>query len=318
MQTEDADRGRRVTDDDSPAYYEANSQAFWNDTEEVAASTRRAWAESLLERDATAKVRSETARVRDEAADRRDRIAEERDNAARGRDRLAALLDAELERLEHETAGEANARSLHLRTAAYRKRAAAARARGAAERAAAARDREDAARDRRLAALDRLAATEELALEGFDHLTGALRRRVGMAAMQREMARTARTGEPLVLAFVDVDGLKAVNDNQGHAAGDRLLRDTVAAIKGRLRSYDVLTRFGGDEFVCSLSGQDAAGARERFRDISRELADAESHASITVGFADRCEGDSLSDLIGRADTALRDRRFRVRERLRGV
>ena len=83
------------------------------------------------------------------------------------------------------------------------------------QREAAARDRERAAEDRRLAARDRAAAAGELALEGADYLTGALRRRVGLAAIQRELDRTRRTGERLVVAFVDVNGLKAINDKQG-------------------------------------------------------------------------------------------------------
>ena len=152
-----------------------------------------------------------------------------------------------------------------LRAAGDRKRAAAARAQAAIQREAAARDRERAAEDRRLAARDRAAAAGELALEGADYLTGALRRRVGLAAIQRELDRTSRTGERLVVAFVDVDGLKAINDKRGHAAGDDRLRAVAQAIMQHLRSYDVIVRFGGDEFVCSLSGQDAGGARDALR-----------------------------------------------------
>jgi diguanylate cyclase (GGDEF)-like protein len=102
-----------------------------------------------------------------------------------------------------------------------------------------------------------------------------------------------------------VKGLKAVNDDLGHDMGDELLRETVAAIKVRLRSYDVITRVGGDEFVCSLSGQDVAGATERFDQIALRLADGKTCGSFRVGFAKRGKNDSLDDLMRRADKAMR-------------
>lgn len=282
------------------------------------ARSRRARSQSTLERDEVSQARSESARIRDETAGGRDRVAEERDEAAQARDRLAARLDAEIERLEAESQSrdgkEIRGVELLLRAAGDRKRAAQSRTRAAAQRGAAALDREEAALDRRQAALDRAAAAEELALEGFDCVTGALRRRVGLAAMQREMDRTARSDEPLVVAFIDVDGLKAVNDELGHETGDELLRETVDAIKNRLRSYDMIVRLGGDEFVCSLSGQDAAGATERFAQVSARLAEGKTCASFTVGFTDRGRHDSLDDLIRRADEAMRQARRDVASR----
>ena len=97
-------------------------------------------------------------------------------------------------------------------------------------REAAAADRERAAHDRRQAARDRAAAAEELALEGVDHLTGTLRRRAGLSAIQREIDRTRRTGERLVVAFIDVDGLKHVNDTRGTR------RATTCCARSRARS----------------------------------------------------------------------------------
>jgi diguanylate cyclase (GGDEF)-like protein len=278
------------------------------------ARTKRARSKSTLDRDRTAHARSETARIRDETAERRDRLADDRDNAARGRDRLAETLDAEIARLENDTRA-ANGRpqtgvEVLLKAAAHRKRAAAMRARAAAQRVAAAADRASAARDRQRAALDRAASAEELALEGTDHLTGALRRRVGLAAIQREMDRTARSGEPLVVAFIDIDGLKPVNDAHGHAAGDELLRETVHRIREHLRSYDVITRFGGDEFVCSISGQTAGAVRERFDKISVRPQRGPAPATFTVGLAERREGDTLDELVARADQAMCSARAR--------
>jgi diguanylate cyclase (GGDEF)-like protein len=276
------------------------------------ARSRRVRPQRHLAFETASPARSETARVRDLAAERRDRIAAQRDDAARARDELAAKLDAQIEELELQT-GHGNGdrpvgTGIVLRAAGDRKHAAASRARAEAQRDAAARDRELAAQDRRDAARDRRAAAEELALEGLDHLTGALRRRTGLGAIQREMDRTGRTHEPFVLAFVDVDGLKAVNDRDGHATGDEILRKVVRSIRQQLRSYDVVIRHGGDEFVCALSGQHISGVHQRFKRISAQLSDAAPRATITVGLAERRDDDSLDDLIGRADSAMIERR----------
>ena len=66
-----------------------------------------------------------------------------------------------------------------------------------------------------------------------------------------------------MLAFADVDGLKAINDGRGHAAGDRTLRDLVKVLRAHLRSHDLIVRYGGDEFVCALSGLNMAEATRR-------------------------------------------------------
>ena len=273
--------------------------------------SRLARSESSMERDLTAHARSVTARVRDDAAAQRDRLADERDHAARARDALAASLDAEIERLDvtpSENGRRVTGMDILVRAAADRRRAAEARARSAEQREQAAADRERAAQDRRQAALDRAAAAEEIALEGIDHLTGALRRRAGLAAIQCEMDRTRRSGQSLVVAFVDLDGLKAANDTRGHAAGDELLQEVARCTRQHLRSYDVIARYGGDEFLCSLSGLDAAGAHARFNEIAAALAASPHPATITVGLAVSQSEDCLDDLIHRADAAMLEAR----------
>ena len=291
---------------------QALSDSSGNDHPKDYARSREARSRSARERDITSVARSETARIRDDAAAARDRLADERDAAARERDELAARLDAEAAHLELDPRAE-NGNRMHgaellMRAAGQRKRMAAARARSAALREAAARDREQAAHDRRQAALDREAAAVELAAEGVDHLTGALRRRVGLAAMQRELDRTDRSGEGLVIAFVDIVGLKAVNDGEGHGAGDDLLLAVAEAISGQLRRYDLVARYGGDEFVCSLTGLDEAGARGRFDQIAGRLPAKLDRPVLTVGFAERRDGEALADLIQRADLAMLEAR----------
>jgi diguanylate cyclase (GGDEF)-like protein len=235
-------------------------------------------------------------------------VAAERDAAALARDELAAAFDAELEWLDHERQAEdgqpPSESDLLVLAAGDRQRAAAARSRAALQRDASGDDRELAAEDRAQAARDRSIAAEELVAEGIDDLTGTMLRRVGLAAIQREIARTRRSGESLVVAFVDVDGLKTVNDSVGHSAGDELLRVVAGSIAHHLRSYDVIARFGGDEFVCSLAGLDAAGARERFEQIRTRLSAEKRGATIAVGLAERGNEDTLDELIDRADTAM--------------
>jgi diguanylate cyclase (GGDEF)-like protein len=116
------------------------------------------------------------------------------------------------------------------------------------------------------------------------------------------MMRARRTKQPFVLAFIDVDGLKAVNDSLGHNAGDQLLRRVVDYTRAQLRSYDLIVRLGGDEFVCGLSGLRRAEAADRFCRVDANLS---AHgSSITVGLAEQEKSDSLADLIARADKAL--------------
>ena len=264
---------------------------------------------------------------RDALARARDETGVARDEEAALRDRLADAADAQVE--EHERSGQNGDRARGIasgyviRAARDRERAAADRAGAAAQRAAAARDREFAARDRQLAAADRAHAAAEIAAAGVDEMTGALRRGVGLSSLRREVARAHRTGEPLVLAFVDVDGLKAINDTRGHHAGDLLLERVVNLVQNHLRPYDVTVRVGGDEFVCSLYGVERDGVRERFDLVCADLRVGPGSGSISVGLAELEPGDTLDALIARADAELLaergvngigSRRFRRTER----
>ena len=143
-------------------------------------------------------------------------------------------------------------------------------------------------------------------------LTHTRRREPGLEELTRELARAKRTGRPFALAFVDVNDLKRTNDSLGHAAGDQLLRETADVIRSRLRSYDLIVRFGGDEFLCVLLDVTIEEAAKRFALVSADLASTQK-ASISVGLAELQADDQLEDLIARADRAM----YQERERRRG-
>jgi diguanylate cyclase (GGDEF)-like protein len=169
--------------------------------------------------------------------------------------------------------------------------------------------RQAAAEDVERAALLRHQAGLDLDAAGIDDLTGALGRRLGFAALQHEIDRSRRSSASLVIAFVDVDGLKRVNDTRGHLAGDELLREVAAKLRAGLRSYDVLMRFGGDEFLYSLADATMSAAIARFEDARTSLVHLNGD-SVSAGFAELADDDTLDALIARADTDLYERRGR--------
>jgi diguanylate cyclase (GGDEF)-like protein len=141
-----------------------------------------------------------------------------------------------------------------------------------------------------------------------DPLTGVANRRAWEAEATRSLAHAARTGEPLTVAILDLDGFKEVNDRDGHSAGDRLLRQVATEWRGRLRTSDLLGRHGGDEFVLCLPGTDARRATEVLQRLEGGLP-----IGWSVGTATAAPGDSLTSLLQRADDQLyRGKRLRRR------
>jgi diguanylate cyclase (GGDEF)-like protein len=108
-----------------------------------------------------------------------------------------------------------------------------------------------------------------------DELTGLYNRRYVMARMGDELARRKRKLEPLTVAMVDLDGFKRVNDEEGHEAGDAVLKAVAQALLHATRRADVVARYGGDEFVVLLPNTDLEGAHAvgaRILDLSRAAA----------------------------------------------
>jgi len=146
-----------------------------------------------------------------------------------------------------------------------------------------------------------------------DELTGAMRRAAGEVALEREIDRARRRGHSLVVAFVDMDGLKAVNDSSGHAAGDWLLEQVAGVLRSRVRSYDLVIRWGGDEFLCVLPDAGLDGAHRILGQIAQTFGERTGGARFSVGIAAWNPEESASQLVARADHDL----YRAR-RERGV
>jgi diguanylate cyclase (GGDEF)-like protein/PAS domain S-box-containing protein len=158
------------------------------------------------------------------------------------------------------------------------------------------------AADEAAVALQRRAAMRELEEAALtDPLTGVANRRAFDRALVAELARCRRSKQPLALAVMDLNDFKALNDAEGHEAGDLVLRAVATAWAGELRLTDTLARLGGDEFAVLLPdcGHDAAPVlAERLRRVVPHLAGA------GVGIAVWDGAEDAAGLLRRADRAL--------------
>ncbi len=218
-------------------------------------------------------VRTELAEARERAAAERDSIANTRDKAAAERDSIA-----------------------NTRDKAAAERDSIVTSRLATRPDAGSEDGEDPE-------LERARLEARLERAHLDSLTGAFRREIGRLALRNEIDRARRADGNFVIAFIDVDGLKGVNDRDGHVAGDRVLRMLVAIMRANLRSYDPIVRFGGDEFVCGIAWIDPGEVQQRITLIDQSLRHATS-VGVTAGLASLSSDESLDELTARADAAL--------------
>jgi diguanylate cyclase (GGDEF)-like protein len=162
-------------------------------------------------------------------------------------------------------------------------------------------------REREFVAISAAAAT--------DALTGILNRRGFMDAAERELARASRYDRPFVLAYVDVRGLKAVNDTEGHLMGDELIQAVAGLMKESARADDVVGRIGGDEFALLLDEQTAESAAPVVRRIQARVEERRAAMEIrvpwelTIGIAAfPSDGTTLEELLGTADRRLYEQR----------
>jgi diguanylate cyclase (GGDEF)-like protein len=314
-----SDSDQRLADREQHASDRDQAAADWASADEPDSTpagraheaSRRERSAASRERESTSASRATTtarrlatAARRDEVAHGRDVTATARDQNARARDAAAGLRDHAAQAREQLAAESGDMDQAMEALTALRVWSASLQQRSEAERTAAASVRPAAAADRVQAANDRHQA-------GLDELTGIFRRGTGELALTHEIDRSRRSGQSLVLAMLDVDQLKAVNDAHGHAVGDALLRDVTTAIVSTMRSYDVTVRWGGDEFVCALSNVTLHVASQRVIDIQSALELRHPGACVSAGLAELddsrhldAEDDTLESLIGRADAHL--------------
>src|SRR5262249_44704853 len=152
-------------------------------------------------------------------------------------------------------------------------------------------------------------------------LTGLLNRHGFLEAGAREIACGARTGRPLTVALVDVDGFKEVNDVRGHAGGDDLLVALAAALRGATRAVDVCARLGGDEFAVLLPETEAASVDavlDRVRQVLGQAA-VESRSPVTVSMGAATferPPANVDEMLRVADRMLREVKAAGRNHLR--
>ncbi|MEO7221803.1 MAG: diguanylate cyclase [Devosia sp.] len=172
--------------------------------------------------------------------------------------------------------------------------------------------------------------TEQLKLLATtDGLTGLTNRRAFDAALENELARCRRSGEPISVMLADVDRFKAYNDIYGHQAGDEVLKSVGQCLRGALRRpADVAARYGGEEFVAILPGTNEDGAffiADAFRESLFAMGLAHKGGdkgvvTVSVGIATFTEQDAHLDgaeLVRRADEALYTAKDAGRDRVTG-
>lgn len=134
-----------------------------------------------------------------------------------------------------------------------------------------------------------------------DELTGLPNRRGWYDHLTSVLAKARRTGAPVSVIALDVDGLKRVNDQSGHAAGDRLLREVTSRWSAALRESDLLGRLGGDEFGVILDGADATAASDV---VARLTAGLRGEHTAAAGVATWDGEEDETSLLSRADEAM--------------
>lgn len=144
-----------------------------------------------------------------------------------------------------------------------------------------------------------------------DALTGLVNRHRFDELLEHAVADAARTETPLTVLYVDLDGFKAVNDEHGHGAGDRMLVQVAARLQAGLRKVDVIGRIGGDEFAALLPGCDAAAARALVETVLACLESSDGRdpdaLPIRVSIGTATFPDDARDapaLLARADAAM--------------
>ena len=152
----------------------------------------------------------------------------------------------------------------------------------------------------------------EISLYNIDALTGVPGRMEAQRKLREQHEITRPDTRRCAIAMVDVDGLKTINETQGRLAGDHVLADIARYVQSHLRPYDMIFRYGGEEFLLCMPDTDAEGCRDICDRLRRELAELEHaldgvspfHATVSVGVAELGTELPVEDAIDRAEQAL--------------
>jgi two-component system, cell cycle response regulator len=170
-----------------------------------------------------------------------------------------------------------------------------------------------------VATVERFAAHASLALRNAallgevqrlattDPLTGVANRRSFEAALETELARTARTGQPTALIMLDIDRFKALNDAHGHQAGDEVLEGFARVLRAGAREYDTVGRFGGEEFTIVMPGCDLRDAAAMANRLREAIEAAPLRVPVTASFGVAVaptQAMTIDGLVKAADEAL--------------
>jgi diguanylate cyclase (GGDEF)-like protein/PAS domain S-box-containing protein len=153
-----------------------------------------------------------------------------------------------------------------------------------------------------------------------DELTGLVNRHAVFDQLGRTLAGEARTGSRVAMAFCDLDGFKAVNDEYGHSAGDALLRAISRRLERAVRSGDVVARIGGDELLVILHGvhdlEEAVHIAENLRECVGQptpVAGGTVAVSASIGVTLADAGESVDQIVARADAAMYEAKRRGKD-----
>jgi diguanylate cyclase (GGDEF)-like protein len=144
-----------------------------------------------------------------------------------------------------------------------------------------------------------------------DTLTPLPNRRRFLRELDRVVQHSRRYGTPACVMFVDLDGLKAINDAYGHFMGDAALIHVAEILATMLRTTDVVARIGGDEFGLLLEHLDLPAARDKAAKLAAavatsplEVSGVPIRLSVAIGIAEILAGDNADAVLARADTAM--------------
>jgi diguanylate cyclase len=145
-----------------------------------------------------------------------------------------------------------------------------------------------------------------------DEFTGLHNRRAFMRRLEEEISRAQRYATPLVLALLDLDEFKAINDTFGHPAGDQVLRSYAEHLLSTFRHHDMVARYGGEEFAVMLLNTTLKGAQAALHKLQKRVAAGKceydgrllSLPTFSAGLTLYVPGETLTSIIKRVDMAL--------------